>query len=317
MDQVIKQSEWHHVIRTWATRLSDNTRRQYEWALDRLGQYLKAGNEMEGEYGVERTMAFLFSCGAPKASALLAEWADAMRAEGLAPKSVRALVSVPMSLFRLAESLGAVGWVPLAPRISRESREDRRGPSKNDLVKLIQCLEAATDPLAKRDLAAVRLMASAGLRRAEVASLTMGQIDLNSDPPALLVRRKAKQELERVTIGTKTAESLVRWVSDHARGKIVTDENGNDRGDPQKLAPLRLFPVGESLRRMLRRRAKQAGIKSPVRPHGLRHRGASEVAAAGFAALMAFGGWQCSDSALHYLDDHEANRQQALAMTEF
>lgn len=305
MNNLIAQNPWHDVVRTWSSRLAPTSARTYRVAIDRLGQHLATTS-------ITDTLMHLFGQGPAAASAILGEWANALQRDGLAPRSVASFVSVPVNLFRIAHQLGAVPWVPLAPKIRLENRHDRRGPSRHDLERLLQHVAAATDRRAHRDIAAIRLMACAGLRRSEVARLTVADIDL-SEEPAVLVTRKGHTEKTRVSIGDSTAASLVRWIAEHARGKSPPEGTREDSG---VLNRVRLFPCGESMRRMLRARAAAAGINHPIRPHGLRHRGASEAARAGFAPLMAFGGWRSAGSALHYLDDQAANRALALELTE-
>ena len=68
---------------------------------------------------------------------------------------------------------------------------------------------------------------------------------------------------------------------------------------------------------MLRSRTQQAGVKSPCRPHGLRHRSATEVARRGFLAqLMSIGGWASMSAASRYLDERNEERLQALGLVE-
>ena len=62
---------------------------------------------------------------------------------------------------------------------------------------------------------------------------------------------------------------------------------------------------------------KQAGVRATIRPHGLRHAGATEVAARGsLAALMSYGSWSSMTSASRYLDKREQHRAEALALTD-
>jgi len=74
---------------------------------------------------------------------------------------------------------------------------------------------------------------------------------------------------------------------------------------------------GESVRRMLATRAREAGVKVPVRPHGLRHAAASQVAKRGsLAELRAIGQWKSLSSIEHYLDREDADRVAAMALVE-
>lgn len=75
--------------------------------------------------------------------------------------------------------------------------------------------------------------------------------------------------------------------------------------------------TGDAVRIMLRARAGQAGLKSPCRPHGLRHSAATSVAHRGtLSELMAMGGWSSLSAAQQYLDRRSEERQRAVSMVE-
>ena len=68
---------------------------------------------------------------------------------------------------------------------------------------------------------------------------------------------------------------------------------------------------------MLATRSKEAGVRSSVRPHGLRHSAAGAVARRGsLAELRAIGGWRSLSAVEHYLDDRQQEREAALRITD-
>ena len=74
---------------------------------------------------------------------------------------------------------------------------------------------------------------------------------------------------------------------------------------------------GEAIRRLVSTRAKQAGLQRVVRPHGLRHSSATEVARRGsLSQLMALGSWASMSAASKYLDERNEERLQALGLVE-
>ena len=121
---------------------------------------------------------------------------------------------------------------------------------------------------ARRDRAILACLFDLGLRRAELCYLDRTDIEAGPDggPAAIWIRGKGRTEKERMTLPDQTAAALVEWIE--ARG----NEPGPffHRLDGPKPAPdVRLS--GESVRRIVRRLGKAAGLPRDVRPHGLRH----------------------------------------------
>ncbi len=69
--------------------------------------------------------------------------------------------------------------------------------------------------------------------------------------------------------------------------------------------------------RIMLRAARQAGLQRVVRPHGLRHSSATEVARRGsLSQLMALGSWASMSAASRYLDERSEERLQAIGLVE-
>ena len=116
------------------------------------------------------------------------------------------------------------------------------------------------------------------MRRAELCNLDRADVEAGPDgrPAAIWIRGKGRTEKERMTLPDQTAAALVEWIE--ARG----NESGPlfHRLDGPKPAPdVRLS--GESVRRIVRRLGKSAGLPRDVRPHGLRHSAATSALDAG------------------------------------
>ena len=129
----------------------------------------------------------------------------------------------------------------------------------------------------RRDMALVRLLIDCGLRRTELCSICIGDLDL--DHALLTVTGKTKTRT--VAFGSKSSVALDRWL--RVRGRR-TDADGSDllwRG---------LTPSG--LYQALRGRAESAGIKD-WHPHQMRHTFAHQWLAArgGETDLMQITGW--------------------------
>ncbi|WP_211261372.1 tyrosine-type recombinase/integrase [Pseudonocardia acaciae] len=151
-----------------------------------------------------------------------------------------------------------------------------------DQLKALLSVCEGTDFYQRRDMAMIRLFIDTGARRAEIAKLRLEDVDLKLQT----VRVVGKGGRVRIIpFGTKTAEALRRYLRKRAR-------------DPHAESPkLWLGKVGplqpDSVRLMLKRRAKEAGVPN-VHPHKFRHTFAHRWLADGNGEidLMRLCGWK-------------------------
>lgn len=143
----------------------------------------------------------------------------------------------------------------------------------------------------RRDYALLRLMAGTGLRRAEVASLLLDDVDLDNRIAA--VRKGKGGRARMVRFDAATAAAIDRYR--RARAK-------------HQYAPLPALWLGKfgaltpkGIPDILERRAQQAGINH-VHAHRLRHTFAHRFLAGGGQEgdLQKLGGWQNSDVMRRY-----------------
>ena len=142
---------------------------------------------------------------------------------------------------------------------------------------------------ARRDTAIVRLFADGGLRLAELAGLTVADVDLRER--MVYVRgkgtRRSGPRHRAIPVGVRTMQALDRylrerrqhpwaskdalWLGDRGRGPVTAD----------------------GIKRALGRRAATAGIPG-LHPHMLRHTWADQFRKAGGSEgdLMVLGGWR-------------------------
>ncbi len=135
----------------------------------------------------------------------------------------------------------------------------------------------------------------------------------HEDGPRVHPRRKGKREREPVLVGKKAGEALRAWLEfrgDEPGPLFTRMDRARDRGVVAGLS-------GEAIRRLVSSRARQAGLQRVVRPHGLRHSSATEVARRGsLSQLMALGSWASMSAASRYLDERQEERLQALGLVE-
>lgn len=149
----------------------------------------------------------------------------------------------------------------------------------------------------RRDQALLRLAADTGLRRGELAALTLGDLDVRAQVVHVRAASSKSRRNRRVPFGPTTATKLAQYLRMRAQHPKARGVDSLREGDPRrgalwlgKLGPL----GGAGILQMLHRRCDEAGIER-LHPHQLRHffahaskngRGLSDE------ELMRLGGWR-------------------------
>lgn len=199
------------------------------------------------------------------------------------PATVRARFSALRRFFR---------WLVEEQELEHSPMERMRGPKipetapevlgEDDVRALLKATDGR-DFLSRRDRAILRIMVDCGLRRTEVASLTVGDVDL--DAQMARVHGKGGHQTW-VPFGVKAAAELDRYLRSRA-------------AHPKSAEPA-LF-IGQygalssnAVYQMIERRAREAGIKKRVWPHALRHFFADSWKRSGGSEedLMRLGRWR-------------------------
>lgn len=303
------------VLERWYASLGPAAVRKYRLALRQFSTW--ATNEPDPE--PELALRVLVDAGRAGARGMVCAWRDELLRAGKASATVAGLTSALASIVTAARLAGLVEWglEKVAPKV--EQRHDRSGPPRHQVEQLVEHLAddaAKGDPFAIRDLAIVRLLHGAALRRFEVTGLRLADVQLDhADGPRVTPLRKGHKEREPMLVGPMAAESLRAWLAIRGTTNPLAPcfVRLHAQGDPHTAGPL----SGEAVRLMLRSRASQAGLRAPCRPHGLRHAAASHCARnASLAALKRLGGWTTLSSPARYLDRDDRDRRTALQVVE-
>lgn len=193
----------------------------------------------------------------------LARWLAALRADGLAPATIRRRAAAVRTFFRHLVLIGARAENPAAElELPRRPRRLPRTLSAREAERLVEAA-AGTAPRDLRDRALVELLYGAGLRVSEAVGLERAAVDL----AGRLVRVTGKGGKQRIVpIGRQAADAVRRY---DARGRPFLDR----RHRPE----LFLNAQGGGLTRagaflILRKLAGKAGLEPErVHPHLLRH----------------------------------------------
>lgn len=210
---------------------------------------------IEGLTGADVTAFLLAECGrvsVGSAKGRVAELRSLLRflfIEGLTEKALAA--SIP----------SVAGWrdTALPPTLSRA-----------DVEAIVAAAEAGT-PTGRRNQAIVLLLARLGLRAAEVASLSLGDVDWRAGE--LVVRGKGRRD-ERLPLPVDAGEAVARYLHD-GRPQTASRAVFVTRHAPWRaLAP-------QTVSKVVYNASVRAGLDPPVCAHRLRHAMATEMLAGG------------------------------------
>jgi len=154
----------------------------------------------------------------------------------------------------------------------------RRTLCESDVLKLLDAPDAST-PQGLRDRAVLELLYGTGLRRAELAALDLADVDLTGG--TILVREGKGGHARLVPLGETAGETLARYLT-AARPRLVRHPAVTAlflAGNRGPCAGRRLG--AQSIRDLVARAGRRAGLTVPVSPHMLRHSVATHMLRAG------------------------------------
>ena len=294
------------ILLAWFAQMTPTRRRLVQRVLTHFAKW----STDDQAAGPATALQVLVAAGVGGAHQLVRRWRDGLLQKNLASGTVAGHCAVVGSLTRAAREAGLLAYnlERVAPR--PEPRCDRSGPRRGDVERLLAYLQQLADDgdaRACRDVALVSLLHNEGLRRQEALQITLADVQLDGDQTTVTTRRKGHREPRPVTIEAESVARLRRWldVRGRAPGAVFVRVRQQQDLDPM---------TGESCRRMMQTRAHEAGIKSPFRPHGMRHSGATAIVKSGgtIAELMAYGGWKSMSAASRYVDALQETRASAI-----
>lgn len=121
-----------------------------------------------------------------------------------------------------------IGIVPVSParrlRRARTAPPPVRAMPDDDLQRLVATLAASADPVARRDLAVVRLLAESGMRVGSAVALDVEDLDLASGEAHL---RSAKGDSRQTVVLPKNlCAHLLDYIGDRATGPLFPGRGG-------------------------------------------------------------------------------------------
>jgi integrase/recombinase XerC len=204
----------------------------------------------------------------------LAYRADLLK-RGLAAATIGRRLSALRSLVKLARQLGRINWTLDVESPRSVPYRDTTGPGREGWARIHE--EAKHRAKGKvrrvegvRNLALLRLLHDLALRRGEAIGMDLADVDLDSgESGRIRIVGKGKTEGEYLTLNDRTRDALRDWIAERGAEPgplFIRLDNAAGAGPSRPL-------TGDSVNRMVRRAARDAGITRPVRAHGLRHQG--------------------------------------------
>lgn len=252
-------------------RSSKNTKNAYASDFASLGRFLGT----DGNGAVEA----LLQLDAGQANRVALGWMNALVAAGEAPKTRSRRLGTLRSFSKFARTTGMVSWLIEieSPRVKK--LKNTLGPSEAVVHRMF---EVCGDGLeGKRNRAILGMLATLGLRRAEVFELCVKHYD--REEFRLSVLGKGQEERAWTYISTEMGKAIDDWLA-AAKGAGFSLQPGESLVARRLIQPKIGGPLAlEGLNYIVNRIAERAGVPRPagrgsaVWPHALRH----------FAATMA------------------------------
>jgi integrase/recombinase XerC len=250
-------------VELWLSEFrSPNTRRAYERELSAFAEFAQHGS-------VEDAAAALLALSNEQANNVFRRWKADKLARGNAPATVNRSMAALKSFVKSAR-IG--GFTQLQVEVKGERTKayrDTRGPGLPVYLRMLDTARHQPDRRrAARDVAILQLAFGLALRRAEISSLNIGDID--PEAGRMMITGKGRGEPEPLTLSAEIKEALADWL----RYRRCTDPTqplfvgaGRASKDNGRF-------TGDGIYKVVKRFGAEAGAK--VRPHGLRHLAVTE-----------------------------------------
>jgi integrase/recombinase XerC len=247
------------LLTTFLETRSERTQRAYRQDLETFRHFTQ-------QPAVEGAVALLVGSTQGKANALALEYRAHLSRSQLSPATINRRLAALRSLVKRARALGMVSWVLDVPNIKTQPYRDTRGPGRDGFNRLLKIARRRKDSTGLRNLAALRLLFDLALRREEVVSLDVCDVDLERSSVAVLGKGRSQRTL--LTLPPPTHAALSAWIAERGLEPGPLFVNFDPARKGRRL-------TGRSLYRIVRNLGTQAGLR--VTPHGLRHAAITEA----------------------------------------
>lgn len=197
------------------------------------------------------------------------EW---LRAQGLRATTINARLVAVRSFCQMLQSLGSIAWtMTIEDETVTRDRERTLGPEKDQITKVLNLLLEDKTDAGLRDLAILTILLEFALRRNELSTLKIENIDDASTGIRLNILGKKRKEREWTpnrasAFGSEIIRSWIK-VRGNRPGPLIISFKPAKVNLPISERGL----SGHGIWQILQKRAVEAGVEGAFRPHGLRH----------------------------------------------
>jgi integrase/recombinase XerC len=247
------------ILDAFLTRRSQQTRKAYQTDLHDFAKRLNCGD-------IQSAIWALISQGPTKANGMVMQYKALLMRDGKTPATVNRRLSTLRSVISLAKILGIVSWTLQVPNERAAAYRDTRGPGSHGVRAMLEA-SSGDSPKARRDRAIIRLMYDLALRRGEVVSLRLEDVDLAGG--RVLVKGKGRSEREALTLPGKTIGAIREWLEVRGTipGPLFTNYDHARKGTGGL--------TGAALWYIVKTLGEKAELRT--RPHGIRHAAITEA----------------------------------------
>ncbi len=181
--------------------------------------------------------------------------------EKLSSSTINRRLSTLRSLVKEARRFEIVLWSLEVEFLKTSPYRDTAGPGLHAVGKMMTALAARNDEKGIRDLAILRLLYDRGLRRGEVVSLDLQDVNLLTGQIAIM--GKGRTQREYIDMPEPTKDALALWIQVRGLKSGPLFTNFDRAGKGERLS-------GTSIWRIVRKAGELIGLPT-ARPHGIRH----------------------------------------------
>ena len=215
----------------------------------------------------EAARAFL-SSSPGNANRLVLEYRQALVSppRSLSPASINRKLSTLRSLTSLARMLGMITWRLEIPNVPSSSYRDTRGPTPQTFSLILRQSERRTDPKGIRDQAITLLLHDVALRRGEVVSLDMQDVDVYNHTIAVTGKGRSRKEKTVMSLPSRTFAALASWIQVRGSdpGPLFTNMSRNPSVAHSRLTSTAVYQI-------IQKHGLSLSTPTHITPHGLRH----------------------------------------------
>ena len=282
---------------------SEQTIRAYASDLEDFATFLGTGSVSEAARG-------LFGEGHGRANLLAFRYKAHLTDEReLAPTTVNRKLASLRSLVALGNTMGMIDWQLQVQNMKTQRHGTVTGVGVGSVRSLLGVATEEKGIKATRDRAIVRAFFDLALRRSEVCSLDVEDVDLETHRVSVV--RKGHTQKTTLTLPQPTCDALAEWIDRRGMepGPLFHTLDHRFLGQKRRLTTCGVYHV-------IRRLGEKAGFR--VHPHQLRHDSITEAVKSaqtsgiGLEEVMDFSGHRQIETLLVYRD-RERNVQGQLA----